>query len=1047
MRIIIALILNVLLISVLSGQGSQASGSISGKIADSTEALTGASVFVAGSSTLGTTSNNSGQFSLSGIPAGKHTIEITYIGYEKLSREVVIEAGKNIDLGRLVLALSAKGVKEVTVEGKLKSGSEIQAITLTKNADQIITVLSSETIKKLPDKNAADALKRLAGVTIQNVKGEGGYVSLRGTPTDWTSTLINGDRLPVADEENTSRSFEFEVLPSDLIDRIDVTRTVTPDLEGDNIGGSINFILKEPVDKRTFLVNAAVGYDFLSQKPTGNINALWGDVSKNKKFSYVLNVSLRDREYAVDAFKIIYGNNFNHAINRFELKDYFGNRMNFGFNGGFDYKVSTRAKVGFKAMCGLMQDDKSQNRLDFTYSSGDGMTIQPNYIHGILNRQLFGGELNTKLNPTEKWSILLRYSGTYNRFFYGPNPYTNNPSDPRNGYFMATFNNVVADFNYFDTDPILQNGQRYNPSAPQNPNNPLWNAYTKLLDIDNPYNPNNVNNPYNPKSPLYNPALGPDPYLSAGPAYNPFNDPNNPLYAQNATYVHGNHYTNIQPVFNNKLNDSTVSFLQASSETNYTYEADPAVVEIDNKYKVNENVTIKFGAKARYKMGARNLSYTWWTQNFANGQNTKFYYLYDFQTTPNRWGNFLSELGSPYSNITIPNMSQAGLSNILQNLGATPIEHYMDKYNELYPLWVGASYDYQEAQAGGYGMVEAKVNKWYLVGGLRLEYTHLYEHALGMNFDPSAQIVGVDPRDGNTYAYQPTFDAYTRLQYLAWLPSLNTTYRINNRMNWRMAVSRTFHRQNFMETKPGAALIKYQDFLYIQGNPNLKPTYSYNLDLSYQFFWGKSGLITVSAYGKYIYDHIFVTTTGSYDPLTYFVEKSFRNADNSWVAGAEAEFKKQFDFLPKFLSGLGLNANVTYSYSRMHVPGRPASQAMSEQSPLLYNVGIYYEKYGFKANLALNYNSPYLMELNLATLPNDPNGPLLHPNSAFDVFMGEQYALDLQVSYEFKKHFTVYFEGNNLLDWQYKEYVGDPNRPLRVEYYKQRIQVGFKYEL
>ena len=131
----------------------------------------------------------------------------------------------------------------------------------------------------------------------------------------------------------------------------------------------------------------------------------------------------------------------------------------------------------------------------------------------------------------------------------------------------------------------------------------------------------------------------------------------------------------------------------------------------------------------------------------------------------------------------------------------------------------------------------------------------------------------------------------------------------------------------------------------------------------------------------------------------------------------------------------------------MKVPGRPGSQAMSEQSPLLYNVSIQYDKYGVKSSLALNYNSPYLLELNLATLPNSTSNQLLHTNSDFDIFLGEQYSLDFQISYEFRKHFMVYFEANNLLDWSYKEYVGNPNRPLRVEYYKQRGQVGFKYEL
>jgi outer membrane receptor protein involved in Fe transport len=153
---------------------------------------------------------------------------------------------------------------------------------------------------------------------------------------------------------------------------------------------------------------------------------------------------------------------------------------------------------------------------------------------------------------------------------------------------------------------------------------------------------------------------------------------------------------------------------------------------------------------------------------------------------------------------------------------------------------------------------------------------------------------------------------------------------------------------------------------------------AYNLDASYQYFWGNKGLFTLSAYGKYIVNHIFVSSTGSYDPLTYFVTKTYLNATESWVVGVEGEIKRKFDFLPRFASGFGIGANITYSISRMHIPGRPGTQAMAEQSPLLYNASLFYEKYGIKAALALNYNSPFLLELNLATLPNSKTGELLH---------------------------------------------------------------------
>jgi TonB-dependent receptor len=943
------------------------------------------------------TTDINGEFVLLSLSPGRHRLAVTFLGYQKYTQEITVSAGKVSELGKLLLVTDEKNLKEVTVKGQMKKGSETQAIDMTKNSQRVVTIISSESIKKLPDKNAADALKRVAGVAIQNNKGEGGYVSLRGTPNDWTSTLVNGDRLPVADEENTSRSFEFEVLPSDLIDRIDVTRTVTPDLEGDNVGGSINFILKEPVDKRTFLINSALGYNLLSQKPSGNLNLLWGDVTKNGKFKYVVNATLRENFYEADAFKIIYGNNFNHAINRYELKDYSGNRTNFGANAGFDWNITPKFKLGVRAMTGLMWDNKYQNKVAYTYASGDGTTVQPQFIHGLLNRQLFGGDINAEIKPLSNLKINIKYSATYNRFFYGSPQ--QDAGNQRDGYFTAVFTNKTPVI-YSDQDLILQDGSKYDPNAPYNPKNPPWSA-SKLLDLDNPYH-------------------------------------------------HGDHYTDIQPKLNQAVNAGTVTFLKAFSETNYTYEVDPGVLSLDIKYDINKNVTLQVGAKGRYKQGERKLSYHWWTQNPNHGLNSKDYFLNMFATQPARWKDFLSKYGSKYGNLDMPNMTRDQLNSFIADMerlgNSKMINHWMDSLNEEYPYWVGSSYDYKETQIAGYAMVDAHVGKFNIVGGLRVEHTGLYEHALDLDINAPSRL-GFDSRDSQYHSYLPVVDSFTRIKYFAILPAVNVTYQINDKMNLRAALSRTFHRQNFQETKPGAALIKYSDFLYIKGNPNLKPSYSYNFDLSYQYFWGNKGLFTISTYGKYIVDHIFVTSTGSYDPITYFITKTYRNASDSWVWGVEGEVKRKFDFLPGAASGFGIGANITYSISRMKVPGRPGSQAMAEQSPLLYNVSLLYEKYGVKAALAMNYNSPFLLELNLATLPNSKTGELLHKDQDFDIFMGEQYSLDFQISYEFKKHFSVYLEAGNLLNWAYKEYVGNPNRPLRVEVYKQRGQVGFKYEL
>lgn len=989
------LFLFILLFNSLVAQEAK-TGTVSGKVFGTKEALPSAYIFLDGTS-YATTTKEDGSFQLVDIPAGNYKLKIAFIGFQTLYKDISLKTSQQLRFDKIELKEDEKNLNEVEVKGEMRKGSENKAILLTKESKQIVTVVSSEGIKKLPDKNAADALKRVAGVSVQNNKGEGGYVSLRGTPNDWTSTLINGDRIPVADEENTSRSFEFEVLPADLIDYIFVTRTVTPDLEGDNIGGSINFILKNPVDKRTFKINVGGGVNFLAKKPIMSANVLWGDVSKNKKFSYVLNATYLGRYYGTDAIKLIYGNNFNHGINRFELKDYSGMRNTFGFNGGWDYQVNSKVKIGMKFMQGFMQDDKWQNKLAYTYTSGDNATLKPQFIHGILNRELYGGEINAEIKPNEKWKVNLKYASYYNRFSYGNFPYKKN--DPRNGYFTVEYT-ATTPIGYTDVDPILTNGQAYDPSAPVDPNNKLWSS-VKLLDLDNPYG-------------------------------------------------RGDHYTNIKPKITTAYNDSTLEFLRAFSETNKTWEYDPGVLQLDAQYKIKSNIKFQFGYKGRYKMGSRNLSYHEWRIDRRGGRDTHSYILAEFATQANRYDQFLSEYGSPYKDEKLPYMTRNQLSNFVSDIEGrskgSMQNFYMNEQNVDYRVWVGSSYSYSEIQNSFYAMVDATIKNVTLTGGIRLEHTYLNETALALDF--SKTILDTVT---STY-YNPTFKTYTKKGSLAVLPSLNMTWSITDKMNLKAAISRTFHRTNFQETKPGAALIKYNDFLKVVGNPDLKPAYSHNLDLIYEYYWGNKGMFSIGTYGKYIVDHIFMTVSSdtsqsiATDATSGFVTKSFRNSGTSWVWGVEADIKRRFDFLPRFLSGFGVSANVTYSLSRMKVPGRPNAQPMAEQTPLLYNVSLFYEKYGVNARIAMNYTGASLLELNLVSKPNG-DGELLHKDTGFDTFLGEIYSLDFQISYDFLKHFSVFIEGNNLLDSAYKEYRGNPNRPIRVEYYKPRGQIGFKYEL
>ena len=261
----------LLLVAVLMAYSALAQHAVRGKIISKEGAVTGAIVRIQGPQ-WGNITDTNGRVEIYKIATGTYELEIDYVGFLKKTIHLPLAKKNLTDLGDVLLEEDSSKMKEVTVKGTYKKGSELDALQMTKASNKIVTVISGEGMQKLPDKNIAEAVQRVAGAKMERNKGEGSNISLRGTPGDWTATLINGDRLPTADEDNPSRTFEFEVFPSNLVDDIFVTRSVTPDLEADNIGGAINFQTLAPADKKTLKINLGGGAHILSEKPLYDLN-------------------------------------------------------------------------------------------------------------------------------------------------------------------------------------------------------------------------------------------------------------------------------------------------------------------------------------------------------------------------------------------------------------------------------------------------------------------------------------------------------------------------------------------------------------------------------------------------------------------------------------------------------------------------------------------------------------------------------------------------------------------------------------------------------
>jgi TonB-dependent receptor len=955
---------------------NQVNGNINGTVIDSFGVMPGVLVSI-DTLKLSTFTNSNGEFNFFKVKTGQYTLTINALGYHKKQVTVTVMPNATERLKPLTL-ISNNTFDEVVINSKMES-NQARSINQTRNSLKIVTILSADEINKLPTKNAADIASRLPSIAVQRNNGENSTVSLRGTPTDWSAVLINGDRLPVACEDNTTRSFEFEAFPSDLVDEVIEARSISPDMESDNIGGSINFFTRPAPFERVLEIDAAAGYNFLAKKPIRNFKIMYGDVTKNKKISFIVNGSYYTRNYSTNASRVIYGNNTNHSVDKLELRRYDGLRTTIGGNVSIEYRLSSKIKIGSHSFIGNMTDEKFMKKQSFNWIDDSGRRIRLQNTYGLLDRRIFGGDIFTEINPTKRLKINAKIAMYDNEFKYGPSP-TKKKGDPRNGFVVTEF--MSQPINFTDYSIVDLMGNPIDAASPDA-------IYIKLIGTDEPY------------------GLGDSP-------------------------------NNIQPHFTNTITPQNMDYNGSYTEINNTHERDALVAQLDAEYQLNNKFKLQIGGKFRNKVGYRHISKHEWLQDYTLPGNSTAITLADLETTnfTNDPADFLKEQQADYQNFMYPFLTNEASVNFISNHQSQLREIYMDKYNSEYKQWVGSSYDYTENQTAGYAMLTFSSKKIATLIGVRIENTILHQSS-----DTLTDNIFFDPV---TYvSYKIPEKRYTNRNYTGVLPSLNFVYSLNPNSIIRFASSQTMHRPNFEETKPGASVLRYNELKNTAGNPNLKPVFSFNIDLSYDFYWGSKGMFSIGGYYKKIKDHIFTVSTSQTD-ASGITLKTFANAPDSWVGGIELLLNRKFTFLKGAWSGLGINSNVTYSFSRMKVPGRPKAQQMTEQTPLLYSIALYYEYKKIDTRFALLYNGSYLSELNLTSIN---NAELLHKDSDYDTFIGEYYSLDYEFSYQITKRLSAYLELNNLLNAAEKKYRGQTWRTISSEYYRMKGQIGIRFEL
>ncbi|MER3330022.1 MAG: carboxypeptidase-like regulatory domain-containing protein, partial [Candidatus Kapaibacterium sp.] len=281
-------ILALILITTTVAYSFKPEGVVTGQVLDSSTGfyLPGAVVKVKGTK-LGAVTDKSGNFQILNVPTGKQTIIVSYIGYSGKTEEIEVNDQKTSSL-KFLLVSGSINADEVLVLGDGLKG-QAKALNTQKNNNNITNIISADQVGRFPDANVGDALKRVPGITVQNDQGEARFGLIRGTAARLNSVTINGNRIPSAEAEN--REVQLDLVSADMVQSIEVSKALTPDMDADAIGGSINLITRNAPSERRISVTAGSGYNALSEEAILNGALIYGERLLDDKLGFVLSGS------------------------------------------------------------------------------------------------------------------------------------------------------------------------------------------------------------------------------------------------------------------------------------------------------------------------------------------------------------------------------------------------------------------------------------------------------------------------------------------------------------------------------------------------------------------------------------------------------------------------------------------------------------------------------------------------------------------------------------------------------------------------------------
>ena len=462
------------------GQSNKA-GSVIGTVKDSSGAVLPSAQIVLQPGSTTVASNAQGDFRIQNVPPGTYTMAVSDVGFTNSVSTIAVHAGENT-LANVTMKVSSSN-QQVVVTANLEG--DVAAINEQRTSENILNVMTADTIQDLPNQSVATVLGRMPGVTVQINEGEPQYVQIRGTEPRLSNTTLDGVTIPGPDPQ--VRQVDLWVIPGDLMGQVDINKTLSANQEGDAIGGSVNLHMRQATGSRPTLdLESLGGYNPID---TGQSwfrdDATFGKrFGTHQRFGLMLSYSYDLNDIGTDDIEPVPNPDPLGTSEAYfsEISEYIYlyNHTRWGFGGSMDYKVSDNSD--------LFVDGMFTNFKDYGQKYGYDIVSATQSTPGVSNDN--GGVTYSTSVRRPNYQISDLILGGNHVFSHSYVHYVGAISHSREG---GAAGNPGADFSPLNTDPNLPPGglgssclytpgpSIYRPQFPCAPNDPIYDPTQYVL--------------------------------------------------------------------------------------------------------------------------------------------------------------------------------------------------------------------------------------------------------------------------------------------------------------------------------------------------------------------------------------------------------------------------------------------------------------------------------------------------------------------------------------------------------------------------------------